>query len=70
MPPEALTFLGQFGAEGAFVWYLIWREKRDAEARLKFETDRLSADKDRIEADKTMATALTALKMTIEGLAK
>jgi len=61
MGPEFVAAFGQFGPLGLMIAYLVWRERAGAERRDK-------VDQDRIEADKAMASALTALTVTIQAL--
>lgn len=52
----------QFGAPGLLIGFMVWRE-------LLHRSDRkaeLDVTRDRIEADKSMASALSALTVTIQ----
>jgi len=59
MTPELITAFGQFGPLGLMIMYLMWREKAGAEKRGQIE-------RERAEADKALASALSALTVTIQ----
>lgn len=61
MPSEFVTAFGQFGPLGLMIAYLVWREKAVADQRTQIEEKR-------VEADKALASALTALTVTVQGL--
>ncbi|PTD19889.1 hypothetical protein CV103_11920 [Sphingomonas fennica] len=56
-----ITAFGQFGPLGLMIWYLVWRERTGAEKRDQIE-------RERIESDKALASALTALTVTINNM--
>jgi len=59
--PELITMLGQFGAPGLMIAYLVWREKEVA-------AQRREADVARSAADIELAKSLAALTVTIQHL--
>ncbi|EQB12671.1 hypothetical protein [Sphingobium lactosutens] len=61
MSPEFITAFGQFGPLGLMIAYLVWREKTVADQRTQI-------DEKRVEADKVLASALTALTVTVQDL--
>ena len=61
MTPEIVTAFGQFGPVGLMIGYLVWRERTGAEKRGVIE-------KERTESDKALASALSALTVTIQHL--
>jgi len=61
MTPDLITAFGQFGPLGLMIGYLIWRERVGAEQRGLIE-------RERTESDKALATALSALTVTIQHL--
>lgn len=58
---DLAALAGQFGPMGLFVAYLMWREHRTADERVKYDTARL-------EADKSLAASLGALTAVIQRL--
>lgn len=58
MTPDIATAFGQFGPLGLMIGYLVWREKTGADRRNEIEEKR-------VEADKLLASALTALTVTV-----
>jgi hypothetical protein len=57
-PADLLHLAGQFGANGLFIGYLVWKDLR---------TDKI-AEK-RIEADKQLASSLSLLTAAVNGRA-
>lgn len=57
------SLAGQFGPMGLFVGYLMWREHRNADERIKYDIAR-------VEADKSLAASLGALTAVIQRLDK
>ena len=53
--PELITLLGQFGAPGLMVAYLIWDKKGSRQVEVA-----------RADADKALAASLAALTVTIQ----
>ena len=68
MTPELITAFGQFGAMGLLVWFLMWRDARNDDRRVKMDQERIEAQKERTEADKALAAALSALTVTVQHL--
>lgn len=60
-PSEILQFATQFGPNGLFVAYLVWRE-------LRTDAKNLSYNHARLECDKTLASSLGALTAVIQRL--
>jgi hypothetical protein len=72
------TALSNFGAFGILVAFLIWKDIRADNARLKAEQEhlaekklqderRLAYDRERLEADKALAASLAALTSAIQS---
>jgi hypothetical protein len=58
---EMWTAFGQFGPLGLMIGYLIWEKTRGDDTRKQI-------DRDRTESDKALASALSALTVTIQHL--
>lgn len=58
---EFLTAIAQFGPLGLFIAYLVWREST-------LERNRKEAEQERAKSDSALASALTALTVTISHL--
>lgn len=61
MPADLITTFAQFGPLGLFIAYLVWREGT-------LEKSRRQTDKERAQSDIALASALTALTVTIQHL--
>lgn len=81
MPIDAATLftsLGNWGAFGILVAFLIWKDVRAEATRAKIELDhhaqqlaseqlKLAYDRERLEADKALAAGLAALTAAVQG---
>jgi hypothetical protein len=72
------VMLSNFGAFGVLVWYLVAKDKRADDAKLKLESEfraaelqaeerRIALDRERLEADKALAASLAALTGAIQS---
>lgn len=66
---EILSLAGQYGANGLFVAYLIWRESAERRERRDQATARIELEKAEIASRERLASSLTALSMVIQGRA-
>lgn len=64
---DAIALVGQFGAMGLLVAYLIWKAERDDRRRREQAAERAEIDKADIAAREKLASSLTALSMVIQG---
>ena len=78
-PTTLLTTLGNWGALGLLIAFLVWRDMREADARtkleekyqaerLKLEERRIQVDRERAEADRSLAASLGALTAVVQSL--
>lgn len=65
--PALFTALGNFGALGILVAYLIWRESCDRRERKEQAAARAERDERDIASREKLASSLTALSMVIQG---
>lgn len=70
MTPELLNVAGQFGPMGILVLFLYFEKKAEREQRREVELARAEGEKARAVSDKELATALTALTVTVQHLPK
>lgn len=68
-PTEILQIAGQYGANGLFVAYLMWRETQERRERREVAAARCELDKAEISSRERLASSLTALSMVIQGRA-
>lgn len=68
MTPELVTAFGNFGPMGLLVLFLYFEKKAEREHRREVEDEKVKADLARAQSDKEIATALTALTVTIQHL--
>ena len=61
MSADFVAMFSQFGPLGLFIAYLVWRESTAEKGRRELE-------KERAESDAALASALTALTVTIQHL--
>lgn len=61
------TLINAFGAPGAFIFYLIWRERQDRNERKERADQDREERKERAEADKSLASSLASLTEVIRG---
>lgn len=78
-PTPLLQLLGNWGALGLLVGFLVWRDIRAADARDKLEREnaaervrveerRIQTDRERLEADKALAASLASLTAVVQSL--
>lgn len=64
---DAIQLATQFGASGAFVVYLIWRETAERKERREQEARREAAQERDIASREKLASALTNLSIVVQG---